>query len=195
MNLKGIGMIKLPPDFELDRYGLHVRLVNENDAKFILKLRTDPTLNKYIHKTDEDVASQVAWIRKYKLRERDGIEFYFIFSYNGVEYGVDRLYKIHDKDFVSGSWLFLPLSPIGVSSLAGIITKEIAYDILNLENDFADIRKQNKSVIRYMMMFKPSIIREDAENIYLHFEKSKFNECKKALIDLCEGSLNKGNKV
>lgn len=29
-------MARLLPDFQLDRYGIHVRLVNECDAEFIL---------------------------------------------------------------------------------------------------------------------------------------------------------------
>lgn len=30
-------MIKLPENFELDRYGLHVRLVREKDVQLIIK--------------------------------------------------------------------------------------------------------------------------------------------------------------
>ena len=30
-------MNKLPQNFELDRYGLHVRLVREEDAEFVLR--------------------------------------------------------------------------------------------------------------------------------------------------------------
>jgi hypothetical protein len=33
-------MNKLPLNFELDCYGLHARLIKEEDAEFIVKLRT-----------------------------------------------------------------------------------------------------------------------------------------------------------
>jgi hypothetical protein len=39
-------MKKLPNNFTLDRYGLHTLLVNEDDAEFIVNLRTDPRLSK-----------------------------------------------------------------------------------------------------------------------------------------------------
>ena len=68
-------MIKLPSDFETDRYGLHVRLVREEDAEFIVKLRTDPKLGRYIHATDNNVEKQRKWIRDYKKRENDGIQY------------------------------------------------------------------------------------------------------------------------
>jgi hypothetical protein len=45
-------MTPLPSNFELDRYGLHVRLVREEDAEFILSLRTDPKLSRFIHPTE-----------------------------------------------------------------------------------------------------------------------------------------------
>ena len=70
---------KLPKGFTLDKYGLHVRLVNEDDAAFIVKLRTDERLGQFIHATSPDVEQQKAWIRKYKEREAEGLEYYFIF--------------------------------------------------------------------------------------------------------------------
>lgn len=65
-------MIKLPNNFELDRYGLHVRLVGEEDAEFIVHLRTDEKLSRYINKTNVGVDKQKEWIKQYKKRERYG---------------------------------------------------------------------------------------------------------------------------
>ena len=73
-------MTHLPSNFELDRYGLHVRLVREEDAEYIVQLRTNPTKNRYIHSTLNDVKAQKEWIRLYKQREAEGKEYYFIFS-------------------------------------------------------------------------------------------------------------------
>ena len=43
-------MKKLPSNFVLDKYGLHARLVCEDDAAFIVKIRTNENLSRYIHK-------------------------------------------------------------------------------------------------------------------------------------------------
>ena len=37
----------LPEDFTLDRYGLHVRFVNEDDAEFILGLQCPKRLHHH----------------------------------------------------------------------------------------------------------------------------------------------------
>jgi len=42
-------------NFTTNKYGLHVRLVNEDDAEFIVKLRTNPLLSKHLHQTSQDV--------------------------------------------------------------------------------------------------------------------------------------------
>ena len=76
-------MKKLPENFQIEKYGLSVRLVNEDDAELIIKLRTDPVLGKYIHATSPDIEQQRAWIRAYKKRESEGLEYYFIFYKDG----------------------------------------------------------------------------------------------------------------
>ena len=63
-------MTKLSSNFELDRYGLHVRLVREEDAAFILSLRTDSKLSRFIHPTENDEVKQRANIRGYKERQQ-----------------------------------------------------------------------------------------------------------------------------
>ena len=71
-------MTKLPENFELDRYGLHVRLVREEDAEFIVKLRTNEHNSRYIHDTVADVEQQKVWLRAYKQRELEGKEYYLL---------------------------------------------------------------------------------------------------------------------
>ena len=52
----------------IERYGLTVRLVDEDDAEFIYTLRTNSKLSRYISNTDEILENQVEWIKKYKIR-------------------------------------------------------------------------------------------------------------------------------
>ncbi len=68
---------QLPSNFELEKYGLHVRLVREEDAEFILQLRTDPLLSRFLHATKNNLQKQKEWIRDYKLREAKGEDYYF----------------------------------------------------------------------------------------------------------------------
>ena len=102
-------MKRLPSDFEISKYGVHCRLVNENDASFIVKLRSDEKRSRYIHSTDNDVESQKQWIRDYKIREANGVEYYFIYEADGVPFGVNRIYDMHDDHCTEGSGVCLPL--------------------------------------------------------------------------------------
>lgn len=63
-------MKKLENNFSLERYGLYVRLVLEDDAEFINSLRRDLKLSRFISPTEDNVDIQKEWIRNYKQRER-----------------------------------------------------------------------------------------------------------------------------
>lgn len=147
-------MIKLSSDFNLDKYGLHVRLVNEDDAEFIVSLRTDPKLSRFIHDTENDVSKQKEWIKSYKEREIKGLEYYFVFLKDGIRVGLNRIYNIHDGIFTTGSWLFDRNASFECSVLASIIGREIAFDELNFffEDAFDGCHVDNKKVIKFNHM-------------------------------------------
>ena len=144
-------MIKLPSDFELERYGIHVRLVREEDAEFIVKLRTDPQLARYLMHTDNDVSKQVNWIREYKKRETAGVEYYFIFFQNDKPIVLNRLHSIDwiHLTFTSASWIGVPGADYEAVMTCSVITEEIAYDILGLLVNYYDVRKGNKQVLNF----------------------------------------------
>lgn len=147
-------MNKLPQKFELDRYGLHVRLVCEEDAEFIIRLRTDDKLGRYIHSTDSDLQKQVQWICDYKKREKEGEEFYFIYFYENNPIGVYRMYNIHETTYTGGSWICIPGTPFEQVTATAIILREIAFEILNFEYEdgFDGVHVDNKHVYKFNKM-------------------------------------------
>lgn len=176
-------MNKLPIDFELTRYGLHVRLVREDDAEFIVKLRTDKRLGRYIHATGNDVEKQREWIRNYKDRESAGSEYYFMYeTAAGNPLGVYRLYCISDQSFISGSWVFLPDAPMGASMVAFIIAREIAWNIVPQAVNLYDIKKENTSVLQFTKTFEPHIIRETEDTLFFENTKEDFESHKDEVI-------------
>ena len=144
-------MTTLPSNFELDRYGLHVRLVREEDAEFILSLRNNPELNQYIHPTDNDVEKQRQWIREYIEREKKGLEYYFIYSMNDELFGVDRVYRInkYDDSYTWGSWICKPGITAAQLMLQYILSTDIINNIIGLEQCFYDVRKDNLKVLYF----------------------------------------------
>lgn len=49
---------------------IKLRFVNENDASFILSLRTNNTYNQYLSPVKNDIHQQKKWIKQYKKREK-----------------------------------------------------------------------------------------------------------------------------
>lgn len=144
----------LPPDFTIEKYGLFARFVEEEDAEFIVKLRTDSVLSRYLHATDSSVEKQVDWIRSYKSRERSGQDYYFIFLKNNEPVGLNRMYNLHDTTFTTGSWVFSRDASYEDSIAASIMIRELAFEQMGmeLEDGFDGVHVDNKKVYRFNKM-------------------------------------------
>ncbi len=172
----------LPSNYTVDRYGIHARFVELGDVDFVLSLRSDKELSRFIHKTDNNRDEQVKWLQGYKERESAGKEYYFIFSKNGVEYGLERLYNITDESFTHGSFLFKPDSPIGMSSLCDIITREVGFEELGLPINLFDVRKGNNNVLHYHKTFQPTFLYETELDTFFELTKDNFEKNKQRYI-------------
>jgi len=176
--------MKLTDNFKLERYGIHVRLVNEDDADFIVKLRTDPKLGRHIHYTDNDTEKQKEWISNYKQREKDGKDYYFIFYYENEPVGLCRIYDIEGEYGTSGSWVCKPGLPLDIPILTLIITREIMFDELALLYDRYDIRKQNTKSLRMNDLFGGTKTRETELDYYFELSKEAFKTKINYLLEL-----------
>ena len=170
-------MKKLPENFTLERYGLQVRLVNEEDAEFIVSLRTDSRLSRYIHETSQSVEEQKQWIRNYKRREKEGLDYYFMFSVNDERQGVARIYDITEDSFTQGSWVFSPDAVLGASVLGNIISSEIGFEFLDKKVLYTDTRRDNHTH-RYVQSFSPEIIKSDELDVYYRILPGNYNQGK-----------------
>ena len=175
-------MIILPSDYTVNKYGINARFVEVKDVDFVLSLRSDKELTKFIHQTDNNRDVQIAWLTKYKERERDGKEYYFIFSKDGVEYGLERIYNITEESFTHGSFLFKPNAPIGMSSLCDIITREVGFDVLGIPINLFDVRKGNNNVLHYHKTFQPTFLYETELDRFFELSKDNFEKNKQRYL-------------
>ena len=168
---------KLPSDFICEKYGVKFRFVNENDARFIIKLRTNPKLTRFIHNTDIDIDKQKEWIRNYKIREKNGTDYYFVVNYKDNPVGLIRIYNIHGKVFTVGSIIMGPDAPIHCALAATILTKEIAFEILDLEleDTFDGVHVDNKQVVKLSLSWGKKEYRrfQDVKGEYIAFRLTK----------------------
>lgn len=151
-------MKRLPEDFKYEKYDIAFRLVIEDDAEYITKLRTDPKKSKYISHTDTDVEKQRNWIATYKEREKAGLEYYFFITCNKVPAGVIRIYHIHDGNFEIGSIVMEDTAPIHCVLATTIMTKEIAFEILELGTETSEAYANNKQVIKLQKSWNKTLV-------------------------------------
>jgi hypothetical protein len=148
-----------------------LRLVNVNDAEFIVSLRTDSSLSKHLHATSPDVSLQEDWIRQYKIRESKKEEYYFLAeSYDEEKLGTTRLYNFSGSSFELGSWVFKKGLNEAIPILADLTTRDFAYETLGFQVCKFNVRKENKTVVRYHKLFTPELDDEDELNYYFKLD-------------------------
>ena len=156
----------------------------ENDAEFILGLRTNPSKNKYLNYTEPNLENQIIWLKEYKTREERGEELYYIIYENHIPVGTIRIYNIKENECTTGSWLFSSnthqLTPI----ISELLIYEIVYNILKKSTVLFDVRKENKKVVNYHKFKMITLINEDEGNLYYSMSKAEWGESKMKIFNL-----------
>jgi RimJ/RimL family protein N-acetyltransferase len=160
---------------------IKLRLVEEDDAEFILKLRTEPTKNKYLSQTGADIEGQIMWIRSYKLREHLDREYYYVICDNDDEkLGLVRMYDFRDseKSFCWGSWILKQGSPVFAAIESAITIYEIGFNICGFHKSHFDVRKDNTKVLKFHRNFGAKQINEDEIDFYFDFTRDDYEAIK-----------------
>jgi len=162
-------------DRYIKRKDIILRLCEINDAEFILSLRLNPSLNKYISHTDINIEQQKKWILAYKDRERRNKELYFIIEdINHNRLGTYRIYNIQENSFTIGSWIFKKRTSNYLSVKADILVKDFGFENLKFKYCRFDVRKKNKKVLKYHRLFEPKLINENKLNYYFELDEETY---------------------
>ena len=169
-------MAKLLKDFSLEKYNLRLRLVNEDDAEFILSLRANPDRTKYMVTLDNDIESQKKWIREYKLREKEGIDYYFIYSkLDGEQIGLNRVSHIDYINKVGKFSSFIAVKGLKYEAvIMSLIRLEIAFNILKLNCVKGEVGVNNKNAIRILELFNFEFIDNGTDFYNMSLKKDAF---------------------
>ena len=143
----------LPSNYEVNRFGMYARFVEEKDAQFIIDLRTNDHA-RYMNDISDDLDSQIRWIKSYKEREKLGQDYYFIFFKDDKPIGLNRIYDMRGGVFSTGSWTFAQDAPFGTAFLAQVVCRDIAFYELGLEREevATGVHVDNVNVMRYNLM-------------------------------------------
>lgn len=160
----------------IEKYGLKLIPVDSTDASFIISVRTDERKSRFISPTDTDIQNQIAWIDQYKVREKEGKEYYFIgIDEAGERFATYRVYNIKSDSAEIGSWVTKPGYNKAQNSVKlDILMKEFVYEVLGFSKLTFEVRKNNKSVLKYHKMFGPMIVQETENDIFFLLNKEDF---------------------
>jgi RimJ/RimL family protein N-acetyltransferase len=125
-----------------------IRPVDTEDAEFILELRLDADLSRYLNPTSPSLEHQQEWLQRYL--ERDG-DYYFIIvdKFNGDCQGTIAIYDLSIETNTAewGRWIVRPGSTAAIESV--LLMYAAAFDVLGLEAVYCRTVAENKRVVSF----------------------------------------------
>lgn len=168
---------------KLESKTIKLRFVNEDDAGFILKLRLDNNYNQYLSSVSPDLQAQKDWIKKYKEKEKNGIEFYFIIERNdGIPCGTVRIYDRRKDSFCWGSWILNAEKTKFAAIESAFLVYEYGFNSLGYSKSHFDVMKGNEKVISFHEKMGAVQVGEDDTNYYFEITKESVYKVKEKLL-------------
>ncbi len=134
-----------------------LRPVRLEDAPFIVKLRKDPLLSRFMHEISGNVEDQATWIERYFERSGD---YYFIVedAHSGEAHGTIGLYEVADdaSQALFGRWIIRRGSMAALES--AWLIYEAGFTLLGVGSIYTLALAQNLPVISFHDTFGASRI-------------------------------------
>lgn len=167
------------PFESLKTKNLCLKLIDVDDADFIIELRTNSKLNQFLSKIEPDLLTQEKWIKDYKVRSSEGSEYYFVIMDRANDkVGLVRVYDIDDRVFSWGSWIlkagYLKSYPLE----SALLIYEFGFNCLNLQMSVFEVLKENEKVLSFHLKTKAKIVRSDDKKVYFEFKEESFQNLK-----------------
>lgn len=152
---------------------IRMRLIEEADAEFILKLRLDEKYNIFLSTVKPDLQAQIDWIREYKKDEQAKKQFYFIIErLDGTPCGTYRIYDLTEEYFTIGSWILNEDKTRYAAIESTMLTAKFGFENLGYKKVRFETMKNNKTTINFIRGAGGIDIGED-ETFY-YFEVNEF---------------------
>ncbi|MGO0706533.1 GNAT family N-acetyltransferase [Pseudomonas paracarnis] len=135
---------------DLQSKTVKLRLIEEQDAEFVLKLRLDDRYNQFLSSVNPSVEAQKEWIKQYKNDEVEGIQYYFIIErLDGTPCGTVRIYDLKEDSFCWGSWILNEDKTRYAALESAFLVYQFAFEHLDFTKSHFDVRKGNDRVISF----------------------------------------------
>lgn len=125
-----------------------IRPVRDEDAPFIVELRNDPALGRYLHGGAANTSQQLDWLARYYERAGD---YYFVVERRDTQ-SPEGLIALYDLDTQTqraewGRWILKPQSLAAVES-AWLIYRA-AFEVLGLQGVYCRTVADNQAVVSF----------------------------------------------
>lgn len=172
-----------------DSDAVRLRLAGKDDAAFLLSLRLDPSRNKNLSATSNDIAAQIGWMEKYVERHNKGEEAYFVISVDGKDAGTLRIYDYQhlNDSFCWGSWIIAPGAPPAVAYQSVVLVYDLAFGALKFAKSHFDVRQANTSVWRFHEKMGARLVRQDSLDRFYEYTKEDYVLARKRLEKFSQG--------
>jgi RimJ/RimL family protein N-acetyltransferase len=135
-------------DIHVTGHAFRIRPVCDEDADFIVTLRTTPALSRYINPGAQTVEAQLSWLDSYYKRAGD---YYFVLERqsNGLSEGLISIYdQTPDGESAEwGRWVIQP-SSFGATESALLIYR-CAFEHLGLERIYCRTLAENSKTVSF----------------------------------------------
>lgn len=159
-----------------DGPNLRLRLVLPQDAGFIHALRMDPAYNTHLSAVTGSADDQRAWIERYKAREAEGLEYYYIVERRdrNEPCGVVRIYDIEADRFTWGSWILGPNKTPKAALESAVLIYRIGFEALGKALSVFDVRNGNATTLAFHQRFGARETGRDEINTYFDYSAERF---------------------
>lgn len=148
---------------------LRFRNAEVTDAEFILGLRTNPEISKYISKVDPSLEKQIQWLVNYQSAQDQA--YFIIENERGENVGTVRFYDPQGSSLCWGSWIIVQGSSRYYAIESALMAWHYAFYALDFDACHFDVVKENRSVWQFHMSFGAKRVGETERDFLFNVTK------------------------
>jgi len=153
---------------------LTLRLIRPEDAAYVHALRTNPAYNRHLSEVRGTAEDQRRWIERYKTREADLRELYYVVERKGgTRCGLVRLI-IGPEDFTWGSWILDHNKTRKAALESAVLSFGVGFDGFGLSQALVDVRIGNEHALAIYRRLGMAELRRDDRDIHFIYPRSRF---------------------
>ena len=161
---------------------IYLRLIQESDVDFLLSLRLNQNLNAYLNTVSNDKQQQLSWLKNYKEREAQGLDYYFVIVDKELgDIGLVRVYDVNyaSKSFTWGSWIIREENRPNYAAIeSALLSFDFAFNELGLLLGNIDVKVNNIIADNFYQRFGMNYQYQDEDSKYYQLTKTQYTQLK-----------------